>query len=265
MESLINYAIRRITEEIEHEILLSAWGHLTRDNYMNLSLSLEAVMKAKILDGSVFKDIALQSGTETAIPLSGLPITQLANGMRSVHIPANRRGGRRIIEVYRTTGGHSVHTGGTGLGHTSIPTGAPSSQMAGQILASVTHQDGSGANTDCDVIAPNTFTFYGHALYAIVILAPDKFLSHVPQKAFDLFGDMVVFKAKQLIYTTKNITLGSGSIVMGQDQGELSERIRGWSDVGESYREALRKWRRVEVMMNPRAKGKIIRTLMGRI
>lgn len=263
MESAVNYAIRRILEEIDRGILSDAFTECGQFSLGSMGVSLERQIANIVLDKSVFKDIALISSKEESISLEGLPVEYINDSYAKIHIPASRRGGRRIMEVYRV----EYSSTQSSFRHQIERQEAHDVALSDLVLAGISAMPDTSTSR-VDVIAPNTIAIsdinrYGYRK-AIVSLEIDNNLSHIPTKAYDDFGTLCVAKAQQLIYTRIMQEIGVGKIVRGKNLDVYQSQIERYADSGQTYRDLIKKWRHIESYFDPARKLKHIRARTGR-
>ena len=260
MEQIHAYAIRRIKEEIPREILDKTF--IRRDLQMNLfqHTTLDASIRAAVLDASVYLDIKLLTGRETNISLEGVePITNI-DGSTTLHIPLALTGGREILEVYRV--GFQDTT-------TKFASTFNSSSEVDRRVDAIINNSGAipvTSTTECEMIAPNVilvnlYSIVPTFLNAEVNLNVSSEMTHIPPKAFDKFGSLCVEKCKQYIYNHHRINLGRGLVERGMEIGVFAEEISTYSDAALNYRDLLKGWRRTEFHLDIEKKTKFIRLI----
>lgn len=261
MEQIHAYALRRIKEEIPREILEGTFIRRTLNQNLFEHISLDAAIKATVLDASVFLDIMLLTGRETNVDLTGLEPIINADGSATIHIPYDRTAGRDILECYRVGFDQSSPTyRGNGSTDSSEVDLRLDAVIAGTGRIPVT------STTECEVIAPNTIlvNFYDvlpEFLNAQVNLSVDKEMGHIPPKAFETFGTLCVEKCKQYIYVQHRIRTGRGLVERGMEIGVYMEEISEYRDSSKNYRDLLKIWRRKEFHIDKEKKRKFIKLI----
>lgn len=260
----ISKALDEVRQSIPPEILQYAF--ITIDKHSRFSsrrvpVSLDSVIKDKVISDRVLPDCNIGGGVHVNINLSGLPSIAMEQGYRSFQIPHSLTQGRNIISC-RTIGTTAYMTSH----HPQLHASGLESSMRGLLDTAQGGSMGEYSTSNVHVVGENTIlveddiSHYMSDLQLYCILSYDEDMSTLPPRAFREFSKLVILAVKAYIYNTTRIKLGQGMIQGGMELGVFKEEIDSYADANELYQENLRtRWSRVAILSDKVAKKKHIR------
>lgn len=234
----MEYALRRIQEEIPAELLSSAFK--THQYYgAHDTYSLEQLIQNRVLDNIVFNDCAMLGGRTAMVPIYDLNFSNIDAGDLFI-IPLSRTNGRHIISV------EGVEQGYAGMENLSIP-----------------HYPVATGSSQVELVGPNTvlvreLSGYGNTFLRCRI-EESRTLQDYSPRVMPLFGDMCVEAAKMAVFNSLNIKLGDASTNGGTTNQYLRSALDQFSDAVSVYRELRDRWGKVSIMQDPMQTRDLIR------
>ena len=265
MEQIYSYAIRKIHEQIPYEILRETFDLQKTLGYgLRTPINLDSTIESKIIRGSVLKDVQAVGGRESTIPLGGVKVQLLETNKVVVQIPLSLTGGRNIMDVYRIN--YFTGYGGSGYSYQGQST---FNLALNNILDSVTPPPITSTSR-CEMITPNTLLIDLDGtipawMEAEVLLEDDSELSNISSASYPLFSELCVARCKAHIYKELRIRMDEGRVEGGQVIGEFKNIIDQWSDVEQTYKDLMKRFRTTMRIEDRSEYEKLIRLSVGRV
>lgn len=264
----IQKAIREIKWAIPKEILeetFMAAEKQSRFGRRNTPISVDALIREKVINARVLEDCNLIGGTQVEIPLDNVPVEQVEVNRFIYRIPMNLTQNRPISKVLAII-----------FGPTSVAN-QNHAGMAGysQIIEASQGMMNSHANIPVvssayirliaeNVVLVSDYVSIPRRSYLSCILEYDDELSTMGRMTYPHFCKLVELAVKAYIYNHQIIPMGMGQLSGGMDLGRYREVVDGYADANQMYQEYLRDvWTKVSLMDDPKSKEKHMRMLVG--
>ncbi|MNZ13952.1 hypothetical protein D3C78_308650 [compost metagenome] len=269
---LISNALDWVKLEIPDEVLRYTFSPTRYDPSKNgmirdysTGVSLDTIIRRKIIDGRVMTDINLCSGVELFLPLNNVESERVDNWTYIYRIPKEMTQGRSITEVYGLS---------YGQGHTLGNVGVISEDrsMVLEAAAGLMQSNASWTQVQtayCTLVADNTVMVTNMnrvpgISYLRCLVSHDPNLANMSGHYADKFNELVTLATKAYIYTRTIIPLDEGAIRGGASLGRIREVVDSYADALTMYKESLRdKWRKAGVMSNKAQHHRLLRYTVG--
>jgi hypothetical protein len=229
-------------------------------------VSIDHVIREKVVEGRVIPGMNLISGQRELIPMNGLVQEAQDDWAIVIEIPKNRTNGRAITAVYAMVTG--TPTGSLG-GSVSMQFGASNGIVDG-LRAAKQSREAMPLMSDANIqlIADNTILIrsplrLAGTLYLDCQLENDANLSHIPAAAWKHFRKLVEYAVKAYIYNNLIIPMDEAQIAGGMSIGRFKEIVDGYSDCNELYEEQMNKWQKIAILSDPLSHQDHIQSIVG--
>lgn len=266
MNNPVTYAIEKIKWKIPHEILEKVFIPKGRHRYME-SMSLDAIIRAKVIEARVMMECDLIGSKQIPIPISPSWVSQTNTAELIIRVPKTATQGRTITRALSLTYGtvgmvgsanynnsyetSAVMSGIRNIMDTALPTPVISSPIIEPL----------GENT----FLVQDMVISAMPLYMHCFLEADSNFNHLSKPTWRVFGDLCVLACKAYIWTNSVVMMDRAQIEGGFDLGRWSEVVDEYRDADEQYEDLFRtKWRRASILNDPVSKRKHIRSLIGK-
>lgn len=251
-----------LKEAFQNELLRQqTWGRLHAP-----VVSIDHVIRDKVIEGRVIPGMNLISGQRELISLVGLIQEMQTDFGLVIDVPKNRTNGRSITAVYALVTG--TPTGALG-GVLSMSYG-PSSGLVDAMRAMKQSRDPMPAMSDANIqlIGDNMILVrsplrLAGTMYLDCQLENDSSLSNIPAAAWKHFKKLVEFAVKAYIYNTVSIPMDEAQISGGMAIGRFKEIVDGYSDANEMYEEQMEKWQKIAILSDPLSHQDHIQSIVG--
>lgn len=264
MYNAITYALNELNFSISREMLEIAF--ITDEERKSFfPVSVESVIRKKIIENKVLVDCNLYHGTTMHVPLSDLPGERKDDFTVIYQIPKSRTGGRPIMAALAVTYGNSFPANAT---FGNMPGRSALSDAANQVLnshaqiplVSTAAVDLVGDNVICvrdTIIVPTQ-------LWLDCRVANDAAMNHLQPANFGDFAQLVDLATKAWIYTNVRIPMDMGRLHGGSDLGRIREELDSFSDARNEYKTFLEEdFAQVSVMNDGFEHERFLRVVVG--
>lgn len=267
----IQHAINEIKHVIPMQILKEAFQNdLIRQETWGRRhapvVSIDHVIRSKVIEGRVIPGMNLISGQRELVPLTGLIQEYQQDYSIVLEIPKERTAGRSITAVYAMVTG--TPTGALG-GSVSMQMGVGSGLVdAMRSVKQSREQIPLMSDANIQLIADNTIMIRSPLRLAGMLfldcqLENDSSLSNIPPAAWKHFKKLVEFAVKAYIYNNTVIPMDEAHISGGMSIGRFREIIDGYSDANELYEEQMNKWQKIAILSDPLSHHDHIQSIVG--
>ncbi len=260
----IDKAIQDAKWEIPEEILQEIF--LKREfGQQQLPVSLDTMIREKVIDARVMPDCKLVGGTQVELPLHGVTPEQVDMYKIVYRIPMSLTQNRRISRVLGLTIGQStmMNTSYMGVeGYSQILEAAQGlmSAQAGIPIVSTAYIRLIAENT----VLVSDYLSLPRASFLRCFLEQDDEFSTLSGPAQPHFSQLVEYAIKAYIYTKGRIRIGMGQLVGGMELGVFRETVDSYSDANQMYKEYFRDvFQKVMHMDDTRTKERMLRMIVG--
>jgi hypothetical protein len=229
-------------------------------------VSIDHVIRDKVIEGRVLPGINLISGQRELVSLVGLVQEQQDDWSLVITIPKNRTNNRSITAVYAMVTG--TPTGALG-GSVSMQFGAASS-LVDSMRAVKQSREAMPLMSDSNlqIIGDNMILIrsplrLAGTMYLDCQLENDSTLSHIPPAAWRHFKKLCEFAVKAYIYNNIVIPMDEAQIAGGMSIGRFKEIVDSYSDANELYEEQMKKWEKVAILSDPLSHLDHIQSIVG--
>ncbi len=264
MSNPISYSIAFIKRVIPVEILQKTF--IAFENYnARLPVSMDSIIRTKIIEERVMVDCNLVGGTEATIPLLGLPQNRIDAFNVFYTIPKTMTGGRAITRALSVSYGEGSLMGATNMGlrNSSVMQDAVSGVMAAMSpipQVSTAYVSLVGENT---VLIQDNMALPIN-VYLRCMLENDSQFSHLQTASYQHFAKLVEYATKAYIYVTNVVKMDKGEIYAGQELGRYKEIVDSYSDAQQNYEDHLNKvWRKVSLLNDYQASHRHLASIVG--
>ena len=245
----ITYALKQINFAIPKDILQKVF--ISNVNYnQRLPVSLDSIIREKVIEDRVMVDVNVVGGTETFISLSDLPREFLDPFTAIYRIPKYMTQGRTITRALSVSFGEGAIMGASNIAPTQ---GNALLDSAAGVLNSnlpipiVSTAQVTLVNENTVMIADNMALPVN--IYLRCWLENDSNLNHIQPTSYPDFGKMCVLATKAYVYVNSQIPMDRAYIFAGNELGRFKEIIDGYSDANDQYDTFVREvWRKVAVL-----------------
>lgn len=265
--SPIQKAIADVKFKIPAEILTETFIRAEFGGRTMLPITVDAMIREKVIDARVAIDVNLTGGTQVTVPLDQCPAENVDMYSIVYRVPKHLTEGKRISRVF------SVGLGG-GVGWTSA------SVMGGNNTGSEIWQAGMDvlnasspipqvSSARCRLIGENTvLVTEANAVFVNAYLRcyveHDSDFSQLRSTTYPAFSKLVELAVKAYVYNTLVIRMGESKISSGFELGRFREIVDGYADANELYDTYMEEtWRRVAIMDDQRSHERHIALLIG--
>jgi len=257
-------AIYEIKVEIPNEILEAAFLERRFSQFAPL-VNVDEMIREKIIQSRVLTDCNLTGGTQTIIPLTGLPIDRWEASTMVIRIPKSRTQNRRITRVtsvifgIQTVPGHQTYGLNNGSDYMSAGAQVYASHAAIPIQSTA----------QVSLIAENTIMISDQimvpgSMQLMCYLEQDLDFSSMRSMTISKFAHLCTLATKAYIYNKLTIRMAEGQMAGGLDLGRFKEIVDGYADANELYRTYLNDvWIKVQMMDDYTSRNRFLRTLLG--
>lgn len=244
----VTHAVSEIQMVIPAQILTEVFGREDYRNWRRVApVSIDEMIKSKVIRPRVLKDANLLGGRHVLIPLDNIPAYSQDSFSSIYNIPPEATGHREILSILSVNYLSSVAgTGGMGMPfNVSNPTSSSDLAMAGQRVmdsfANVPHVSTAHA----ELIGYNTVllrdSMRPSQAYALrCMLANDENLSNIQPRSYRAFSKAAILATKSFIYNQLIIRIDQGVLEQGQGLGEFKNVVDSYSDAEEQYQEYMK-------------------------
>ena len=271
----IQKAIQEVRYTIPRRILEAAFLNRFSNWRHTEQTSLERQIEDLVIRPRVMVDCDLVGGTQTRIPLEGLPLVQLDVQGWVVRVPKDRTQGRSIVTplhvnyLTQTMGYQAGLYSALGdFSHTNAHEGSALIRSANALVSSKeTVPNVSSANLT--LIAENTILVRGRMFVTsgaqlVCILGNDDQLSNIAPASFDKFSKLVVHAVKSFIYNTLVIEVGESELQGGAALGIFKTVMDGYADSEQNYQDYLDQvWAKTAFMNDQESYRRFIKSTVG--
>lgn len=262
--NLIQKSLDEVRYNIPREILDLVFIEQEHRN-SRLPVSVDTMIRQKVIDARVKPDCNIVGGVETTIELVNV-VPEYLDIYRVVYrIPKRLTQGKSIGSVLSVGFGVGGVMASTTM---SSPGQSPLMDAANGVLQS--HLPIPMVSTAAvSLIGENTVLVEDNMalpvnLFLRCILDNDEELTHISQRSMLKFTQLVVLATKAYIFNNSAIRLDIGYVQGGQTIGRLREIIDGYADANELYYDYLQNtWAKVAFLNDPQQKMRHLRSLVG--
>lgn len=231
MANAIQYGMQRIVREVPDILLSHAFGS-TNWGYRNDRSSLDANIRAEVIEKIVLPDCNIVGGEVITVPLAMAHWEYMENGVR-IGIPLGLTHGRHITSIL------SIELINRGL----------------EPYADGQYGAGATGTPEVFLVAPNTIFIpvnpYNKNSHLRCTIENDENLGNFNQKALLVFGDLCVLAAKGYIFNKLAINITITSNTGGLVDGRLRSIIDEYSDSWEMYKELISiRWKKIALLQD---------------
>lgn len=253
----VKYAI---PEEILKEIFLKKEFGRTP-----LPVSLDTMIREKVVDPRVMVDCNLLGGTQVELPLHDVVPEQVDLYKIIYRIPMSVTQNRNISKVISLTIGRStmLNTSYMGVeGYSQVLEAAQGlmSSQGGIPIVSTANVRLIAENT---VLVSDYLSLPRNSFLRCYLENDDEF-SQLNAMTYPHFCHLVELAVKAYIYVNGRIKVGMGELVGGMELGVFREFVDSYSDANQMYKDYIKEvWTKVMVMNDPRSKERHLRMIVG--
>lgn len=254
----ISNAIREIQMTIPSQILTEVFG---REDYRNwrraAPVSIDEMIKSKVIRPRVLKDCNLVGGRQVIIDLVGIEGHQEDHYTVIYNIPLSVTGNREIISVL-SVGYVSMNAivGSPGYAYaTATPTSMSDLETAGQrvmdSMAAIPHI----STASVEMIGYNTIIIRdpmrSNQSYQIrCVISNEENLNNISPRSYPVLAKACLLAVKSYIYNQLNIRIDQGMLEQGQALGKFRDVVDDYKESEEQYQEYLKMVLRKVFFMN---------------
>ncbi len=260
----IQKAISDIKFKIPMDILNAAF--ITREfSHRPIPVSLDTMIRSKVIEARVNVDCNLVGGLEVAIPLGGIQPEYLDPYTAVYRIPKALTQNRVISRVISLSIGNGSVLGTTNMGlqgYSQIldaAAGVFASQAAIPIVSTAYLSliaENTVLVTD-QMAMPNT-------VHLRCYLENDADMSQLRSTTYHKYAKLVELAVKSYIYNQLTISIGQAQLSGGMELGRFREIVDSFADAEENYQTYLEEvWRRVSIMDDQMSRERHLRMILG--
>lgn len=271
MANAVQYAINKVKQLIPKEVLHEAFvAPIERDDAWSRRhssvISVDHVIREKVINQIVMPDINLQTGQRVLVPLTGLLQEYQPDMTMVIRIPKHLTRGQSITSPYAIVAGSPIGTLGG-----NVVTNAGSGTDLLDALSGITQSRGAipmAQDGNIELIAENTILLRAPVrqngfLYLDCLIANNNLLSNAPPAAHPCFAKLVEFAVKNYIYVNCTIPVDMGQISGGMTVGAFSQWLDRFSDANDNYEDQMKIWRKVFILTDPLSQDDHIKGVVG--
>lgn len=264
--SPVQKAIADVKFKIPAEILSETFIRTEFGGRTMLPVTVDAMIREKIVDARVAMDVNLTGGTEVLVPLDGVPTENIDLYNIVYRIPKSLTEGKRISRVVSLGLG-----GGIGLVAANVGNSGGVSEVwnTGMQVLNAASNIPQISTARCRLIGENTVLITeANAMFANAYLRcyveHDTDFSQLRSTTYPAFSKLVELATKAYVYNTLIIRMGESKISSGFELGRFREIVDGYADANELYDTYMEEtWRRVAIMDDQRSHERHISMLIG--
>lgn len=249
-----------IPEEILNEIFLKREFGRTA-----LPVSLDTMIREKVVDPRVMVDCNLLGGTQVELPLGSIQPEQVDIYKTIYRIPMSVTQNRLISRVLSLTISQSTMLNSSYMGvqgYSQILEAAKGmmNAQAGIPIVSTAYIRLIAEN----VVLVSDYLSLPRTSFLRCFLENDSEYSQLNAMTYPHFCHMVELAVKAYVYNKAIIPMGMGQLVGGMELGRFREIVEGYSDANQMYKDFIKEtWTKVMVMDDPRSKERALRMIVG--
>ena len=261
MMNPVSNAVSEIQRVIPSQILTEVFG---REDYRNwrrtAPVSVDEMIKSKVLRPRVLKDCNLVGGRHVDISLEGLPVYEQGDeDMYAViyEIPPQRTGNREILSVLSVNYFPFNSTGGVlAAAYGSMSSIAQSdAEGAGQRVMESFGNVPHISSASVELIGYNTVIIRDQMRSTFVyrlrcVVANEENLSNLSVRSYNVLAQACILAVKSHIYNQLTIRIDQGILEQGQPLGQFKAIVDKYEDAEEKYQEYMNKTVRKVLFMN---------------
>lgn len=234
-------------------------------NRTPMPVSLDAMIREKVINERVVPDCNLAGGNMIEIPLDNVPAEQIDTARYIYRIPANLTQNRKISRVVSLTIGPSNTMNNSYMGVNGYSQildaaqGMMNAQMGIPIVSTAyIRLVGDNVLLVSDVLSmPRTCFLRCYLEY------DDEFNTLQPT-TYQQFSHLVELAVKAYVYVNQVIPTGMNRLIGGMELGRYREIIDSYSDANEMYKTYMtEEWRKVMYMDDRKGFERSLRLLTG--
>lgn len=254
----VNNAVQEIMYEIPEPILKHVFGFDRHHEWRREApVSIDEMIKVKVIRPRVLKDCNLIGGREVVISLEGLQAYQ-PNTYTSIYdIPLERTAGRSItgiLSVSYLPDSTSMGTMGAlyaGVNPISMSDAATAAQRVMDSFSNVPHI----STAEAEIIGYNTVLIKDQYRPTITYglrcqMSNDENLSNLQPKSYKAFAHACMLAVKAYVYVNTVVQMDRGRLEQGQDLGVFKQIIDEYKECNAEYHDYLRNVLQKVLFMN---------------
>ncbi len=258
MQNPITNAIREIQMTIPQQVLTEVFGKEYHGSWRRQApVSIDEMIRSKVIRPRVLKDCNLIGGREVMIPLEGVPYTEQNPFTISYNIPNNLTGNREIISVL-SVNYLPLNVSGmaaSGLYGSSQAVSYSDAASVGQRVMDASSSVAHVSTASAEIIGYNTVIVRDTSRpvqpYTLrCVLSNDENLSNLQPRSHRDFAKACILATKSFIYNELVIRIGQGMLEQGQELGRFREIVDQYSDSEEMYQQFLTETLQKVLFMN---------------
>lgn len=249
-----------IPEEILNEIFLKREFGRTP-----LPVSLDTMIREKVIDARVMVDCNLLGGTQVELPLHGVTPEQVDTYKTIYRIPMSVTQNRVISKVLSLTISQStmMNSAYMGVEGYSQILEAAKGLMAAQSGIPIVSTASIRLIAE-NVVLVSDYLSLPRTAYLRCFLENDNEYSQLNAMTYPHFCHLVELAVKAYIYNRGRIAVGMGQLVGGMELGVFRETIDSYADANQMYKDFIKEvWTKVMVMDDPKSKERMLRMMVG--
>mgnify|MGYP007041529223 CR=1 FL=1 len=260
----IQKAIQEVKYAIQPEILNEVF--LKREfGQTPLPVSLDTIIREKVVDARVMVDCNLLGGTQVELPLHSVMPEKVDTYKTIYRIPMSVTQNRTISKVLSLTIGQSTMLNSSYMGVEGY------SQILEASQGMLTSQQGIPVVSTAYIrlIAENTVLISDYlslprASFLRCFLEHDDEYSQLNAMTYPHFSHLVELAVKAYIYINADIRIARGQLIGGMDLGRFREIVDSYSDANQMYKDFIKEtWTKVMVMDDPKSRERYLRSIVG--
>ncbi len=265
--SAIAHALNYVKQTIPPEILQVAFmGHLSQPMRMRqmIPLSLDHMIRSKVIEDRVLPDVNLFGGTEIWLPIFGLAYEMVNTNTYVYRIPLEMTQGRKITRMFST-----CFTNLTGVnGYVSAQGKGSLISAAMQVMSSASNPP-IVSNAYVELVGDNTIVIESSITSPAQMvlrcwIEGDANMTHLKTPVYLLFSKIVAAAVRNYIHVNTVIPQDISFIHGGMELGRMKESIESYSGANEEYLDFLEtKWGKVSIFNSPVSRQRHIQSHVG--
>jgi hypothetical protein len=261
-------AIQKAIQEVKYAIPVEILNEVFLKKEFGrtpLPVSLDTMIREKVVEPRVMADCNLLGGTQVELPLGGVNPDVIDRTKIVYRIPKSLTQNRTISRVLSITMGpasmmNSSYMGVEGYSQILDAAQGMMASQAGIPIVSTAYIRLIAENT----VLVSDYLSLPRASYLRCYLENDDEYSQLNSMTYPHFCELVELAVKAYIFTNAIIPIGQAQLSGGMELGRFREIIDGYSDANQMYRDFIReKWTKVMLMDDPKSKERYLRQLTG--
>ena len=266
----ITKALERVRQSIPRPILEQAFlgtNFLTRSPFANTPVSMDYLIREKVINCRVLVDCNINGPKRDEIPLTGLPMERIDGYNTLVRISKDRTKGRTIIAAYSVGFAANGIVAGPSYGGAQATSALVDAAYA---VMQATLPIPNMSNNQVFIAGENTILITDSlpSITNLVLycgLEHDEEMSSLKPASWSTFASMTLLAVKAYIYQELAIKLDFAQVQAGVTIGRFKEFVDSYADADEQYEEMLKNvWRKVAIMNDDKARRRMVGMSMGR-